>query len=760
MRRRSNQRITKIKKDVIEELLKRAEGTDVESATSIQPPGSDLTPYPDMNNLRLWIRDYLLKGMNKTFPVKINTDGQTYLTTIVDGLPLFTKMSKTIVSKEYSEVPDRLSTFVTKVGSLNISDDFVASGFSNPNYFTIPTSDLYRGIGIEYYIKFTTYQQLNTERQGLRDCGLCASLDVYNDEIQVIGANGSSTAFKGLKPSTTYWIKCSHPTSTTFKLSISTDGILYTDLPEVTNVFTFNYTNATKYGQRTGIFRGTIDLKGCKIVHTDGTESTFLHYNTVESDVPVETSKPGLWLSNLVAPVSESNAGSWLRHNLIHSNHDTYSTINSDIIGNYSYSFLQRALIYEGELPESGGSGGSGGSVPIIPGGGPIIAPIPLPNASDSFCLHWSPSALSCLAIPSLSISNERLNPNPNVTDFRFGNTYTNYQTLVVPADPDMQQYETDVSKFAQFQFTKNDNSIPLNKTWYAARAVGNDWTYDLQFTPNGNGSGNDYGSGSGDGTGPNGSNGACVTGTITYTDSILGTTCTQEVNSCFQTTQSYFNPEVPDFPENRPLVDPGVETFTIFGHADGCTGIDCSTNSPFPNNTTVSAIITNVKPTGCGQECGWDVAFYDNYNTTDKTPYKAVTGGLFIGTYCYNCGIGRTYKDISIDSYSLNYGKQYNCCGSYNDVLRGTFEIAITNKPVDQPETGVDIYMNITDLKAQYESEGLPWPGGCGEDRFTFSFSTEPCQQSYCTAKLVATNVDINALGDISQLNKQNLKG
>lgn len=59
---------------------------------------------------------------------------------------------------------------------------------------------------------------------------------------------------------------------------------------------------------------------------------------TVErSQIPVEITKPGLWLSNLCKPYQVSYAGGWLRQNLINHSNKEFDTINSDTIGNYSF---------------------------------------------------------------------------------------------------------------------------------------------------------------------------------------------------------------------------------------------------------------------------------------------------------------------------------------------------------------------------------------------------------------------------------------
>ena len=530
MRKRSNQRITKIKKDFILDLLKRAEAVNVANATLIQPPGSDLIPYPDMSNLRLWVRDYLLKGLTKIYPVNLTEDGQTYLTTIIDGLPLFTKLTKTI----------------------------------------------------------------------------------------------------------------------------SEDGD--------------------------------------------------------------ETSKPGLWLSNLCAPHSASSSGSWLRQNL-ENNYSNTATVNSDTIGNYSFSFLQRGI-----FRRTAGSTHSD---------------------KDSFCQHWSPSALSCISQEAIIIPFDS-----------FANTYSCYQTLVTPANPDKQYYEESVGKTVDYNFVDNNNNIPLTTTNFNGKLVGSDWTYELTFSPNYKGSESDYGNNPS--TGPNGSNGGCVTGTITYQDSILGTTCTQEVNSCFRTPQSFFNPDVPEIDDNEDILGEGdkFDSITSTGIRycrylgnDAATwecttlGKDCSDDAQ-----TAYQCLPTISNRGVRYRAG---SMGISFCTSEA---EVLFDGELSGEVTAIKAHGRITRDLSISGRNCNY--YYTGITSGSDTATGCSLTLIHEKtPIDQPENGVNIYLNIVDLEKKYNEEGLPYPGGCGDDRFTFSFGTEPCDESYCTSKLIATNVDINELGDISNL-------
>lgn len=64
IRRKSNQRITKVKLDKILSLLNKAEKMTPEEGTTIVSTTDDLTPYPEYSKLRFWTRDNILKGLN------------------------------------------------------------------------------------------------------------------------------------------------------------------------------------------------------------------------------------------------------------------------------------------------------------------------------------------------------------------------------------------------------------------------------------------------------------------------------------------------------------------------------------------------------------------------------------------------------------------------------------------------------------------------------------------------------------------------
>ena len=683
-RRKSNQRITKIKKDYILDLLQRAEATSIENACSVQPAGSDLTPYPDLNNLRLWTRDYLLKGVTKLFPVNVDENGQTYYTCLIDGLPLHTKLTKQIsASRNYYQ------PFINIIGNPSVDSSGVSTNFNNSNYYTITDSSIIGVSNRQIYFNYTIPSNLNSPLKVL--------------EIQF--------------PNTTWTVSTSDGSNFTISDGSNTSSDTWTDLDKGITFYTTLYNNVysatcVNYGsflttsnltQPSGFPQAIIFCQ--TETYTTGTSFDFNEsYVSVTSsnrlyfwgEQPgVETSKPGLWLSNLIVPVSNSVAGSYLKHNFIHDYSGSFNTVNSDVIGNYSYSYFQRGIIHR-----------TAGSTH---------------DDNDSYCQHWSPSALSCISHDAIIIPLNNLR-----------STYTSYQTYVVPSDPNMQRYDETPSKDVEFYFVDNNNNVPLTTTHFNGRVVGDGWTYELVFEPNGNGSENDYGEGD-DPTVPNGSNGGCITGTISYQDSVLGTNCVQEVNSCFQTNQSYFNPLVPEIPSNNLLDDPTIQNKVYKGlwtaYKCCCTGIRV---------TDTFAI----RGTFYGKLTGAPYHF-TNPHPTIEDAYQLYYDISASAT----CGIVGL-EGVSIDDSDACSGLCGNLAATGNYVFMKATEDGMPTS------NGVNIYINVIDLKKQSESEGVPWnDNACGNARFSFTFSTEPCEESYCTSLVIATNVDINQLGDISKL-------
>lgn len=700
MKRYSHQRITKIKRDRIEDLLKRAEATKVEDACTVQPAGSDLIPYPDMNNLRNYTRDYLLKGLTKTYPVKLDENGQTYLTTIVDGLPLFTKMSKTIQVEEQPE-PAHIDSKLTIHGNPTIGNTGIVTDISLDNYLTRSTSEMTGAY--DFYFSFTTPTTASTTEEKVFGCtGFCncnyknttlmifenttgksKSLTVaLNTKVQIrLSLDGTGNAVYYTKSgSATSWT--SQGTITNFATTAGSP--LYIGKEEET---------ATVY------WRGTIDLSECKIVKA-GVEYPFFHPEGSVTVKTLETSKPGLWLSNLSTPVYNSTSGGFLSNNFIHNNESSFDQVNSDIIGNYAYTFTQRGIIHR----VAGSSH----------------------YDQDSYNQMWSPSALSCISHEAIIIP-----------ELLLQQTYTTYQSMVVPADPDAQSYDEAKNKTVEYNFIDNNNNDPATTTAYNGRFVGVDWSYELKFTPNGNGSGNNYGSGS-DPYVDNGSNGGCIAGTIEYNLLVNGqyVTCTQTVNECFLSDAAFFNSNVTPSGSEQDLNQDEYQSGTF------------RDNSGYIQLSSVKF-----------RSAGYDVIISPKVASCIKGFKGFRFGGTKVGTSFQNVGYGSYHAGGNCGNYVDYPAGVYDTseCG-YTCYISGQYYPGTTykyrkHKTIEQ-QTGINIYINMIDLKAQYEANGLPWTGDCNTSRFQFEFSTTKCTSPWCTSLVIAENVDINNLGDISTLN------
>ena len=119
--RKSNQRITKIKEDLILKLLEQAESMNIEDAVVVQPAGSQLLERPKKGYYRQYVRSNFLKGVNgilqigegSTCPAN-NNFGNSYLqlatyptrndtfTAILDGLVFITRRYKAPITNQIS----------------------------------------------------------------------------------------------------------------------------------------------------------------------------------------------------------------------------------------------------------------------------------------------------------------------------------------------------------------------------------------------------------------------------------------------------------------------------------------------------------------------------------------------------------------------------------------------------------------------------------------------------------------------------------
>lgn len=746
MKRKSNQRITKIKIDRILELVKKAEQTSVKDGTTIQEPGEELVPYPDMNRLRIWSRDYFTKGLDKILINRFDDDGQTYMTTFIDGLPLFTKMTK---SFDHADLPldeYTLSDYLSVNGSLDFSTHWV-SGFKSDNYikFSDFNSTTPFTTGTQFIIKFQTGSDITTS-QSILHCDPWLSIQIGDGVFNCYSWSQAKTITgASVSANTTYWIRVTISSSTNRTFEYSTDNFQNVKYIFSTNEINQATTSTPQHGFRIGHgtstgydtpFLGKIDLLNSS--RRLGSNAVVVPMEIQSSkNTIVETSKPGLWLSNLIAPTA-GKGGSWLRHNLIHE--DTpIESINNDVIGNYSFSFLQRSEIQR-----------EGDETKYI---------------EIAYAQHWSPSVESCTSHDSCQMQLCSRKTLPDLCDY-FGKGYAPYQSLVVPVDVDMQSYELTSSKCIDYSFRDGWYEFIMHN--FKNHIVGSDWSYTFKFTPNGNGSGNNYGTGDNP-EADNGSNGGCITGTITYQNiTVEGyTTCQQTINSCFQTGQSIFNPSVPSSDDNNINIldnDDHVLTLTpsaLYPYGTPITNGSCSGSTCLYNVRTSDII--NVQSTGTfiygGSTCsfgGWNECTFWSCvpGWPDNVKKVMVEGGQLALQSDGSYKAGNISDNISIYNGNrlLSVTRQSGATPVY-----GKIHVYVSNNSSDS-QNNVNIYLNIIDLKAQYESKGLSWNYDCGTPRFELKFSTTPCEESYCTHLVIASNVDINDLGDISKLNKLDL--
>lgn len=664
---KSNQRITKIKRDPIEELLKKAEAMDVEDGCQVQPQGMGLTPYPDMNSLRLWVRDYLLKGLNVIYNNELSIDGQTYMTTIVDGLPLFTKLSKTIKQKAVGisfEQP-----VLTEDGTIGGSS-FAVNGLpimgTNLYVMTNPNTGYY------YYEEFLPNQQFTYYNP---DAIKLTSITFNNTSIPSnIEGDILKTFQLDASNDNSDWITIGTYSRTNSAAGSGNDSI------EITTEYAFKYFRFTLKEA----FNGNKDKQAVSYCRLNG---------IIENGIAnVETSKPGLWLSNLCEPYQVSQAGGWLRQNLINDYYKEYTNLNSDTIGNYSFSYFQRGIIHR----DAGSTHAD----------------------NDSYCQHWSPSALGCISHDSLIIPTNNLR-----------NTYTSYQTLAVPSDVDKQSYFETLSKDVEFTFVDNNNNIPLSTTTFNGRVVGDGWQYEFVFEPNYGGSGNNYGETEEDV--PNGSNGGCVTGQITY-QLDNGDVCVQTIDKCFVTDQALFNPY------NHSTGDALNDKGEYIQHKDWSGG--CGKHVIIYNGPGIVLGATTTISNCCKKA---------------KISLSYNTGDSYSGSVCttsYGSGSSTVKGDSTVAETAASSRvsvRNSNCCNYYGGQATLYFKEAL------EPQTNVTIYLNIWDLQKEYAAQGLPWAYTCEYDRFRVEISTQPCSAWYCKSFVIAENVDINDLGDISALQR-----
>lgn len=698
---KSNQRITKIKRDPIEELLKKAEAMDVEDGCQVQPQGMDLTPYPDMNSLRLWVRDYLLKGLNVIYNNELSIDGQTYMTTIVDGLPLFTKLSKTIKQKAVG-IPFE-QPVLTEDGTIGGSS-FAVNGLpvmgTNLYVMTNPNTGYYYYAGYLPNQQFTYYNPDAIKLTSITFNNTSIPSNIEGDILKTFQLDASND--------NSDWITIGTYSRTNSAAGSGNDSI------EITTEYAFKYFRFTLKEA----FNGNKDKQAVSYCRLNG---------IIENGIAnVETSKPGLWLSNLCEPYQVSQAGGWLRQNLINDYYKEYTNLNSDTIGNYSFSYFQRGIIHR----DAGSTHAD----------------------NDSYCQHWSPSALGCISHDSLIIPTNNLR-----------NTYTSYQTLAVPSDVDKQSYFETLSKDVEFTFVDNNNNIPLSTTTFNGRVVGDGWTFEYLVSGNHQGSGTWTPDAGCDCDDENvnceecphcwscvsediRNSGLCITGEIQYQNAD-DTVCIQAVNECFQTIQASAQPG-------------NTSSLPIVGSIQGVTCISTTTGCALRAGEKLCGEEANVPRVYNGYAIVSDVYPYFPGNKDENAIWNnECTGSLF--------AVSANGKTISPPKSVFECNSAHSFCsggwyGYPGETLHGAkitqyFCEDASNPPdFSQPQSNVNIYFCVTDEKKKQEAQGIPWNYTCGlVDRFSFEFSTTPCDDIYTRSYLVAENISISSLGDITGFNE-----
>lgn len=707
MKRKSNQRITKIKKDKILELLEHAESISVQSATTIQPLGSDLVPYPDMDRLRLWTNKYLLSGVNKIYPTKIDEQGNMYLTTIVDGLPLHTKMTKSISGLSEVTAKTINTNVLATYGEPTFNQETgVVSGFSASNYLQIKRD--YVAVGTEFCLCIIVGDTSISSLQRITWSSSMLQLNQQGSHITTLDdnvSNGEKIIVSGLTEGQEVYIKSQYTDENTVTIKYSFDGIEWTTAYENFNSpRTWGSTDDNSYKYYIGTltastdaaaqyFHGSINLSKSYVRLPSGLPEYLALDSSETITVSRETSKPGLWLSNLILPMNGDNNGYYLRHNKVHSNESSFDTFNSDTVGNYSFTFLQRAKIAEQDACNWVQNG--------------CDVDFHADIFQRMYNMHFVPDRQSCVVYPSLQLWTPL-----------FGRVYSTYQTIVTPSDPDMQFYQESNSKCLNFTNRLYSNSDELLD--YSMKLVGKDWSYQFRVYPKyDEGTDTIYG--------------GCAEGSITYKSS-SGTTCTQEVNSCFQSDQSLFNPDLPNDDNNQSLNNSEAIMTTIYfnWYCDGYAHIYDYTNIDWETFYKI--------PMPCAGR------MQGNLNVWCEAPND------FGFTDSEGNIIGKVTKEANISTKSNYFTGIRATCASTSGCPSsfGGGEATLSSLP--QPQTGIDIYLNIYDLKAEAEDQGLPWNADCGEARFTTEFSTKKCNRPGCTSRLVASNVSIDELGKLSQ--------
>lgn len=470
--------------------------------------------------------------------------------------------------------------------------------------------------------------------------------------------------------------------------------------------------------------------------------------------------KPGLMLSNLLCPVSfDAGQGSYIRQanstNAKIKGQGTTESYNcrdfrSLYHGHYGYTFLNRGIIHR----ESGSTH----------------------DNNDSYMLHYSP-------LPNSSTSYEGM----LIPGTLFQNSYTNIQTICYPTNPSMQGWSDTSEKTLSFTAINNNTDNSNNTTTYNGRFVGEGWSFEINASGNHAGSGSNWGENPT--TGPNSSNGICIDGEIVYTD-INGLECTQLiVDWCEQTLDAEYNPNNPNATGSNSSIAGGIGTrrlkdVTCEMHSEAYPCIYAGTfiakncsgdtlysynyrrgSSPYAyssfNNSVDPLYIRDYNTDAPISLSGVDYLSYQiDRGTTEPTCSLYSRYGMSTDCNLLTSSFSRYYsvttnqftfdESTGLDpniTYFSNTGTTGPSCTAYV-TLRQFY--AVTKSSSNK---NVNIYLNIIDRAKQYEEIGLSWNYTCNErDRFTYTLSTTPCTEDYCSSNLLYENVSITPDGDFAE--------
>lgn len=470
--------------------------------------------------------------------------------------------------------------------------------------------------------------------------------------------------------------------------------------------------------------------------------------------------KPGLMLSNLCCPMSwDAGGGSFVRQAQCS---DTECKDFTELYhGHYGYTYLQRGIYHR-----------VAGSTH---------------SDNDSYMLHWSP-------MPNSSTTYEGM----LIPGTQFKNSYTNYMTICMPSDVNMKTYSITSVKEVQFLHVDNNTDNTISTTTYNGRLVGDGWSYEITASGNQQGSGSNWGETPS--TGANSSNGVCVNGEIVYVDS-FGTECHQLiVDWCAQTIDADNNVNNPNayhgYATGNNIQGPGQEIDTYsdktwskalanFGEgalSGGLTRIrDCSDSLIYEADLGRYDYI-NAGYVYFGYPLpDWPTSVQDYETCSCRLRFQAVSNGFDGGHLMANNSGGSPEDGCFQFDTSLSNGYRYlsgvsmkrlnslqrtinitvcpdkdDCFVTEDFSIIPHANISVSNLRFFKKGTSnknVNIYLNIVDNKKQMEDMGMTWNVACDQvDRFSYTLSSTPCEESWCSSKLLYENVTITPDGDFAE--------